>query len=54
MGSGATIYLPNFISIGLGIQKLMGGFTDTQHGERMSLLSFFQSKESRLKMIKTI
>jgi hypothetical protein len=25
MSSGATIYTPSFIKIGLGIQKLMGG-----------------------------
>jgi hypothetical protein len=31
MGSGAMIYIPNFIKIGSGIQKLIGGaFTDTQ------------------------
>jgi hypothetical protein len=31
MGSGAMIYIPGFIKIGSGIQKLIGGgFTDTQ------------------------
>jgi hypothetical protein len=30
MGSGAMIYVPSFINVGLGIQKLMGGYTDTQ------------------------
>jgi hypothetical protein len=30
MGSGAMIYIPNFIKIGSGIQKLRGrGFTET-------------------------
>jgi hypothetical protein len=29
MGSGAMIYIPNFIKIGSGIQKLIGGI-DTQ------------------------
>jgi hypothetical protein len=30
MGSGAVIYVPSFIKIGSGIQKLMGGAdTDT-------------------------
>jgi hypothetical protein len=29
MGSGATIYIPSFIKIGSGIQKLIAG-TDTQ------------------------
>jgi hypothetical protein len=35
MGSGAMIYIPVFIQIGLGIQKLMGGYTDTQTGRRL-------------------
>jgi hypothetical protein len=31
MGSGAMIYIPSFIKISLGIQKVdRGGFTDTQ------------------------
>jgi hypothetical protein len=33
MGSGAVIYIPRFIKIGLGVGKLMmggGGYTDTQ------------------------
>jgi hypothetical protein len=29
MGSGAVIYVPSFIKIGSGIQKLMGGYTDS-------------------------
>jgi hypothetical protein len=31
MGSAAMIcvYIPNFIKIGSGIQKLMGGYTDS-------------------------
>jgi hypothetical protein len=29
MGSGAMIYIPSFIKIGSGIQKLMGGGEDT-------------------------
>jgi hypothetical protein len=28
MGSGAMIYVPRFIKIGSGIQKLIGGITD--------------------------
>jgi hypothetical protein len=43
MGSGAMIYIPSFINIGSGIQKVMwGGYTDMQinrqHGDRISLL----------------
>jgi hypothetical protein len=30
MGSGAVIYVPSFIKIGSGIQKLTGGYTDTR------------------------
>jgi hypothetical protein len=30
IGSGATIYIPNFIETGSGIQKLLGGYTNTQ------------------------
>jgi hypothetical protein len=30
MGSGAMIYIPSFVMIGSGIQKLIGGYTDTQ------------------------
>jgi hypothetical protein len=40
MGSSAMIYIPSLIKIGSGIQKLIGGFPDTQHGDRISLLSF--------------
>jgi hypothetical protein len=29
MGSGAVIYVPSFIKIGSGVQKLIGGYTDT-------------------------
>jgi hypothetical protein len=29
MGSGAVIYVPSFIKIGLGIQKLIGGYPNT-------------------------
>jgi hypothetical protein len=30
IGSGAMIYIPSFINIGSGIQKLIGGIQDTQ------------------------
>jgi hypothetical protein len=53
MGSGAVIYIPSFIKIGSGILKLMRGDSQThrQHEDRISLLSFFQNKESMLKII---
>jgi hypothetical protein len=40
MGSGAIIYIPSFIKIGSGIQKLILGDTQThrQHGDLISLL----------------
>jgi hypothetical protein len=40
MGSGAMIYIPSFIIIGSGIQKLIRGI-HRQHGDRISLLLFF-------------
>jgi hypothetical protein len=49
IGSGAMIYIQNFIKIGSAIEKSMG---DTerhrQHGDCISLLLFFYNKESRL------
>jgi hypothetical protein len=44
IGSGTMIYVPSFIKIGSGIQKLTGGI-HRQHGDRISLLLFFQVKE---------
>jgi hypothetical protein len=52
MGSGAIIYIPSFIKIGSDIQKLIRGVTDTQRGDRINLLPFFQNKESSLKIRK--
>jgi hypothetical protein len=51
MGSGAMIYMPSFIKIGSAIQKLIGGGniqTQRQHGDHISLILFFISKDSRL------
>jgi hypothetical protein len=50
MGSGAVIYVPSLIKIGLGIQKLIRGI-HRQQGDLISLILFFQNKESRLKSI---
>jgi hypothetical protein len=52
MGSGTMIYLPGFIKIVLGIQKLIGWDSQThrQHGDCISLLSYFHNSESRLKL----
>jgi hypothetical protein len=38
--SGGMIYIPSFVKIGLGIQKLIGRDSQThrQHGDRISLL----------------
>jgi hypothetical protein len=43
MGPVAMIYIPSFIKIISGIQTLMGGgeFTDTQHGDFISVLLVF-------------
>jgi hypothetical protein len=63
MGCCAVIYVPSFIKIGSGVQKLIGGYTDTHthkqtnthtHGQNcdlISLLCIFQNEESRLKTI---
>jgi methionine salvage enolase-phosphatase E1 len=48
MGSGAMIYILSSIKIGSGIQKLIVGI-HRGHGDLISLLSFFQNTESRLK-----
>jgi hypothetical protein len=51
MGSGAVIYVPSFIEIGSGIQKLMGGRIHTHthtHGQKrdlISLLYFFKIRK---------
>jgi hypothetical protein len=45
MGSGGMIYVPSFIKIGSGVQKLMGDIqTDTHththtHGQQRDLIS---------------
>jgi hypothetical protein len=49
MGSGAMIYVPSFIKIGSGVQKLIGGIhTQTATWSHKPTL-FFQNKESGLK-----
>jgi hypothetical protein len=50
MGSGAMIYILCLIKIGSGIQKMIGGGDSQihrQHGDRISIISFFPNKESR-------
>jgi hypothetical protein len=44
MSSVAMIYTPNFVKIGLGIEKLMGGFTDTETTWRYHNRSIIFSK----------
>jgi hypothetical protein len=41
-GSGAMKYIPSFVKIGSGIQNLIWVNTQTQHGDRISLLLFFR------------
>jgi hypothetical protein len=50
MGSGAMAYIPSFIKIGSGIQKLIGLDTQKhrQHGDLISLLILFHNMERRL------
>jgi hypothetical protein len=48
MGSWwAMIYIPSFIKIGSDVTQAIGN-THRQHGDRISLLSFFQNKKIRL------
>jgi hypothetical protein len=55
MGSGAMIYIPSFIKIGSGIQKLRGDTntaTHRQQGIFISVILLFHNKESRLKIMR--
>jgi hypothetical protein len=50
-GSGAMIYIPSFINIGSGIQKLLErGYSDTetdrQHGDLTNLFYFFNIRKA--------
>jgi hypothetical protein len=49
--SGTMTYIPALIKIGLGIKKADKGDAETnrQQGDCISLLSYFQNKESKLK-----
>jgi hypothetical protein len=57
LGPGVMIYIPSFIKNGSAIQNVMGGeiqrntYTHRQHEDRISLRSFLQNKESRLKTV---
>jgi hypothetical protein len=53
MGSVAIIYIPSFIKIDSGIQKVIGGdsWTRRAHGDLISPPLFFQNKGSGLKRI---
>jgi hypothetical protein len=48
VGSFAMIYIPSFIKIGSGIQKLIRGDSQRlrRHGDLISLLLYFQNKEA--------
>jgi hypothetical protein len=51
MVSGAMIYIPCFIKIGSGIQKLIWGYTQAyrQYDDLIILILFSQNKENGLK-----
>jgi hypothetical protein len=49
MGSGVMVYIPSFINIGSGIEKLIGWDTQTLRQHKPTLI-FFQNRESRLKI----
>jgi hypothetical protein len=48
MGSGAMISIPSFIKLGSGIEKLIGGHTQTAWRLHTSIFIFFKNKEIRL------
>jgi hypothetical protein len=52
MGSVSVKYIPSVIKIGSGIQNLRGGGIQRHrlHGGLLSLVSFVQNKESKLKI----
>jgi hypothetical protein len=51
MGSAALAYMPSFVKTGSATIKLMGDSqTHRHHGDRISLLLFFQNKESGLEI----
>jgi hypothetical protein len=39
MGSGAVIYVPSFIKIGSGVQKLIGRIHRHTHGQQRDVIS---------------
>jgi hypothetical protein len=48
MGSGDMIYIPSFVNIGSGFQRLTGGRntqTHGQYGDLISLLLFFKIRK---------
>jgi hypothetical protein len=49
MSSGAMIKIPSLITMGSGVQKLITGIRG-QRGGHISLFSFYQNKEHRLRM----
>jgi hypothetical protein len=53
LGSGAMIYISSFMKTCYGVQTLLGFvYTYRQQGDLISLLLFFQNKESRIKTLK--
>jgi hypothetical protein len=55
MGSGAVIYVPSFIKIGSGIQKLIGEihrqtYTHRQQHDLISLLYLFEIRKVGYKL----
>jgi hypothetical protein len=44
IGSGAVIYVPSLTKIGSGVQKLIGGYTDTHRQQRDLISPLYFSK----------
>jgi hypothetical protein len=49
MDSGAVTYIPNFVTIDSGIQKLIEGIYIHRYRQQGDLISLFSLFESRLK-----
>jgi hypothetical protein len=45
MEAGTMIFIPGFIKTDSSIQKLMARYTEGQHADRISLLSFFKIRK---------
>jgi hypothetical protein len=52
--SGGMICKPSFMKIGSEIQKLLGGYTDTQDGDSMIVVIFFKIEKLRMRLMRSV